>query len=70
MAELERDRFLTVVSMDEQSAKQFGMPDAVKAVCVGQADPQRYRFGARIYLLFQTWADYDLYKRTKKGGGG
>jgi hypothetical protein len=54
----ERDHYLRVISMDEASAKAFGMPAAVRAVYAGQADPARYRFGARVYLLFQTWADY------------
>lgn len=60
---MEREHFLRVVSMDEASAKAFAMPDAVKAVCAGQADPQRYKFGAREYLLFATWADYNAYLR-------
>jgi hypothetical protein len=57
----ERDRFLRVVSMDEASAKAYGMPDAVQAVYAGQADPARYRFGARVYFLFQTQTDYDAW---------
>ena len=65
---IERDRFLRVVAMDECHAKRFAMPDAVKAICAGQADPSRYKFGARVYLLFQTWADYDAYLRDQRGG--
>jgi len=57
-ASFERERFLRVVSMNEACAKAYGMPNAVHAVCAGQADPERYRFGSRVYLLFQTWADY------------
>lgn len=57
----ERDHYLRVVSMDEASAKALAMPDAVRAVYAGQADPTRYRFGARVYLLFQTWSDYDAW---------
>ncbi len=65
MTGFERDRYLRVVSMDEAGARAFAMPDAVRAVYAGQADPARYRFGARVYLLFQTWADYDAW--IKKG---
>ena len=39
------------------------MPDAVRAVYAGQADPARYRFGARVYFLFQTWDDYQAWLR-------
>jgi hypothetical protein len=66
VAEFKRDHFLSVVSMDEASAKAFAMPNAVKVLCSGQADPTRYRFGARVYLLFQTWTDYGTYLREKK----
>lgn len=58
---IERDHFLRVVSMDEASARAFAMPDAVRAVYAGQADPMRHRFGARVYLLFQTHDDYDAW---------
>jgi len=60
---IERDHFLRVVSMDEASARAFAMPDAVRAVYAGQADPARYRFGARVYFLFQTWDDYQAWLR-------
>lgn len=62
MAEFEHERFLRVVSMDADSAKAFAMPDAFKVICAGQADPNRYKFGARVYLLFQTAEDYSAYK--------
>lgn len=58
MAELEHDRCLRVVAMNAERAKAFGMPDAVRVVCDGQADPTRYRFGARNYRLYRTEADY------------
>lgn len=61
--EMERDRYLSVVSMNETSAKAFAMPDAVKVVCAGQADSTRYKFGSRIYFLFQTWTDYQAWLR-------
>lgn len=61
MTSFERDHCLRIVSMDEASAKAFAMPSAVRVVYAGQADPTRYRFGARVYLLFQTWADYDAW---------
>lgn len=61
--QFERERFLRVVSMSEVSARAFAMPDAIRAICVGQADPTRYRFGARVYLLFQTWNDYNVWLR-------
>lgn len=60
---IERDPYLRVVSMNETSAKAFAMPNAVRAVYAGQADATRYRFGARVYLLFQTWADYNAWLR-------
>jgi hypothetical protein len=62
----ERERFLSVVSMDEASAKAFAMPGAVKAVCAGQADAMRYKFGARIYYLFQTWDDYNAWTQEAR----
>lgn len=55
------DHCLRVVSMNEERAKAFAMPGAVRVVYAGQADPARYRFGARVYLLFQTQADYDAW---------
>lgn len=58
---MERDLFLRVVSTDAERAKAFAMPTAAKVVCVGQADPARYKFGAREYLLFATIADYNSY---------
>lgn len=61
----EHERFLRVVSMNEASAKEFAMPGAFKAVCVGQADPERYRFGARVYLLFATKVDYKAWREEK-----
>jgi hypothetical protein len=59
----ERDRFLRVVSMSEAGAKAFAMPDAAKVVCAGQADTGRYKFGAREYLLFETFEDYNEWIR-------
>lgn len=60
---IERERFLRVVSLNAESAKAFAMPDAVKVVCIGQADSTRYKFGSRNYLLFQTWNDYQAWRR-------
>lgn len=62
----EREHFMRVVSMDADSAKAFAMPNAVKAVYAGQADQTRYKFGARVYLLFQSWADYDAWIKEGK----
>lgn len=58
---IEREHYLRVVAMSAAGAKAFAMPDAVRAICAGQADPQRYRFGARVYYLVQTWADYQTW---------
>ena len=63
VATMEHERFLRVVSMNAESAKAFAMPDAVKVVCVGQADATRYKFGSRNYLLFATWDDYQAWRR-------
>ncbi len=63
---IERDRCLRVVSMSEERAKAFAMPDAVRVVYAGQADSTHYRFGARVYLLFQTWDDYHAWLREKE----
>ena len=60
-AKFHREHFLRVVSMSVEAAKAFAMPDAVKVVRVGQADPSRYKFGASDYLLFATWADYSAW---------
>lgn len=62
---LERDRYLCVVALSEEAAKALAMPDAVKVVNAGQADPTRHRFGARVYFLFQTWDDYQAWLREK-----
>lgn len=62
-AQFEHERFLRVVAMSAKSAKAFAMPDAVKVVYAGQADAARYKFGARVYHLFQTWDDYQAYLR-------
>ncbi len=61
MATMERELYMRVVSTDAARARAFAMPDAAKVVCVGQADPARYKFGAREYLLFATIADYNAY---------
>lgn len=46
--EFEHDRYLRIISMDAESAKIFaGRSD--KPVYLGQADPERYKFGARVY---------------------
>ena len=66
MSNFQRDHYLRVVSMDETSAKAYAMPDAVRAVYAGQADQARYRFGARVYLLFQTWAAYNAWIKEGK----
>lgn len=60
---LERDHYLRIVAMNEAAAREFAMPDAARAVYAGQADSTRYRFGARVYLLFQTQADHDAWIR-------
>jgi hypothetical protein len=57
----ERDHYLRVVSTNAASARAFAMPDAFLVVYAGQADSARYRFGARVYLLFQTESDYDAW---------
>jgi hypothetical protein len=66
VSNFQRDHYLRVVSMDETSAKAYAMPDAVRAVYAGQADQARYRFGARVYLLFQTWAAYNAWIKEGK----
>lgn len=58
--------YIEVVSMDAESAKAFMMPDAVKVECVGQATAVKYKFGARVYRLFQTWAAWERYVTTRK----
>jgi hypothetical protein len=62
---IEHEPFVEVVSMSEASAKEFAMPEAVKVVCVGQADPERYRFGARTYRLFRNWQAWHRYSNEK-----
>jgi hypothetical protein len=58
--------YLEVVSMDADSARAFGMPNAVKVECVGQADATRYKFGARTYRLFSSWSAWERYKADEK----
>jgi hypothetical protein len=52
--------------MDAERAKAFAMPSAVKVECVGQADIKRYKFGARVYRLFATWAAWERYQQKRE----
>lgn len=52
--------------MDAESAKAFAMPDAVKVEYAGQADAQRYKFGARVYRLFATWTAWEHYRQCQQ----
>lgn len=66
--QIERVPYLTVTSMDSGSAQEwargmFGVQSFFKCICIGQADPERYRFGARQYRLFLTAQDWNIYKR-------
>jgi len=63
--EFERDPFISVVSMSAEQAKDFLCPTAFKVVCIGQADPSRYRFGARRYRIFPTAQDWATYCRHR-----
>lgn len=46
--EFEHDRYLQVVAMNRAGAQAFaGRAD--EPVYLGQADPKRYKFGARVY---------------------
>lgn len=65
---IEHMPYLEVVSMSVESAKAFAMPNAVKVECIGQADSTRYRFGARVYRLFSTWANWERYSNARKAG--
>lgn len=58
---IEHDPFLLVTAMNADAAKRFAMPNAFKVVCCGQAKGDRVRFGARVYKLFATAADYNRY---------
>lgn len=58
---IEHDRYIRVVAMSAERARAFAMPAAAKVVCIGQADLRRYKFGARVYLLFATVADYNAH---------
>jgi len=62
----ERMLYLTVVAMNADDAKAFGMPHAAKVVLHGQADPERYKFGARTYFLFETLDDYNKWLKEQK----
>lgn len=57
--------YLEVVAMDADRARAFGMPTAWKVELVGQADPDRYKFGARVYRLFASPAYWTRYVTTK-----
>ena len=61
--------YLEVVAMDAERARAFGMPAAWKVECVGQADSQRYKFGARVYRLFPSPAAWVRYCTTREASG-
>jgi hypothetical protein len=55
--EFERDPYLTVVAMNRQAAREFvGTLPVLRVEYVGQADPARYRFGARVYHVYTVGA--------------
>jgi hypothetical protein len=62
----EREPFIRVVAMSAENAKALAMPGAVKVICAGQADSSRYKFGARVYLLFATMVDYNAYLSSQR----
>jgi len=64
----EHDRCIRVVAMSAEGARAFGTRDATKVVCVGQVIGPTYRFGARVYLLFATIADYNAWLREGRPG--
>jgi hypothetical protein len=55
--------------MDAERARAFAMPDTVKIEYVRQADARRYKFGARVYRLFATWAAWEHYQRDEAERG-
>lgn len=68
--EFEREYFISVVAMSAQGAREFICPTAFRVTCVGQADPTRYRFGARRYRVFVTANDWSKYcAETRKAVG-
>ena len=53
---------------NEDAARAFAMPDAVKVECRGQDTRPGKRFGARIYRLFATWAAWEYYQKGARRG--
>jgi hypothetical protein len=64
--DIEHETHVEVVTMSADDARAFAMPNAAKVVCVGQADPARYRFGARVYRLFASFEAYQRYLAQRK----
>jgi hypothetical protein len=53
----ERDPYLTVVAMSREQAREFvGTLHVLRVEYIGQADPERYRFGARVYHVYTVGA--------------
>lgn len=67
-AGIEHQPYLEVVAMNADAAKALIMPDAVKVECIGQADADRYRFGARVYRLFHSQAAWERYRSANSAG--
>ena len=60
---IERLSHQRVISMSAQSARDFLGGSWYMTICIGQARDPKYKFGARIYLLFKTKSDYEKYKK-------
>lgn len=63
--EFERDTHVRVTAMSAQGARDFFGGAWFKTICLGQALADKYRFGARTYLLFRTEADWNKYRAEK-----
>lgn len=71
--QFERMPYLTVSSMDAASARKFatdltGHAAWFKVLCAGQETRPKFKFGARVYKLFATEADWLQYQAERRAG--
>ncbi len=59
---MEHIPFLSIVAMSANGARQMVGEPIFKVQCVGQADANRYKFGARRYRVFKSAADWNRYR--------
>lgn len=58
--------YLSCTAMNADGAKHFFGGEFFKVISMGQADPKRFKFGARHYRLFRTKADWKKYQSEQE----